>query len=108
MELGEPVNKTTCTVFSLLTTHCRLYSKVEPLEVTYGMGIKKHDMEGRLITCEYENFFVVTACELDVVMIGDRGGYVMVGVSVLCPVCCRCSKCWRGFEAIGLPSRVGC
>lgn len=38
-----------------------LYSKVEPLEVTYGMGIKKHDMEGRLITCEYENFFVVTA-----------------------------------------------
>lgn len=30
------------------------------------MGIKKHDMEGRLITCEYENFFFVTACELDV------------------------------------------
>jgi AP endonuclease-1 len=38
-----------------------LYSKVKPLEVTFGMGIKKHDTEGRLITCEYETFYLVTA-----------------------------------------------
>jgi AP endonuclease-1 len=38
-----------------------LYSKVEPLKVTYGMGIEKHDQEGRLITCEFEKFYFVTA-----------------------------------------------
>lgn len=38
-----------------------VFSKREPLEVFYGMGIPEHDREGRLITCEYEDFFFV-AC----------------------------------------------
>ena len=76
---------------------CRLYSKVKPVNVTFGMGnvfstypilpppytlhppyslpppyslallsspgIEKHDKEGRLITCEYDSFYFVTACE---------------------------------------------
>ena len=41
----------------------RLYSKVKPLKVDYGMGIEEHDLEGRLITCEYDNFYFITACE---------------------------------------------
>lgn len=38
-----------------------LYSKVKPLNVTYGMGIDKHDTEGRLITAEYEKFYFITS-----------------------------------------------
>ncbi|XP_046613052.1 exodeoxyribonuclease [Neodiprion virginianus] len=36
-----------------------LYSKKEPLDIIYGLNIPKHDDEGRMITAEYENFFVV-------------------------------------------------
>lgn len=36
-----------------------LLSKVEPISISYGMGIEKHDMEGRIITAEFDKFFVV-------------------------------------------------
>ena len=34
-------------------------SKLKPISVRYGMGIEKHDIEGRLITLEFEQFNVV-------------------------------------------------
>ena len=37
-----------------------VYSKIEPLKVTYGMGIEKHDEEGRMITLEYNDFYLVS------------------------------------------------
>lgn len=37
-----------------------ILTKHEPLSVAYGMGSKLHDHEGRLITLEYENFYMVT------------------------------------------------
>ena len=37
-----------------------LFSKTEPLQVTYGIGISEHDKEGRVITAEFEAFYVVT------------------------------------------------
>ena len=37
-----------------------ILSKVEPLNVTYDIGIENHDKEGRIITAEYEDYFVVT------------------------------------------------
>lgn len=37
-----------------------VFSKKEPLAVTYDMGIDEHDHEGRVITCEYDNFYLVT------------------------------------------------
>ncbi|MBQ3432581.1 MAG: exodeoxyribonuclease III [Clostridia bacterium] len=37
-----------------------LFSKTEPLSVTFGMGIPEHDTEGRVITAEYESFYFVT------------------------------------------------
>lgn len=37
-----------------------LLSKTEPIEVTYDMGIEEHDQEGRVITAEFEKFFLVT------------------------------------------------
>jgi len=38
-----------------------VFSKAEPLNVTYGLGIDEHDKEGRVITLEFESFFYVTA-----------------------------------------------
>ncbi|AME06789.1 exodeoxyribonuclease III [Bacillus siamensis] len=36
-----------------------VFSKEEPLHVSYGMGIDGHDQEGRMITLEFEHVFVV-------------------------------------------------
>ncbi|WP_462247218.1 exodeoxyribonuclease III [Parvimonas micra] len=37
-----------------------IFTKYKPLSVKYGMGIEEHDTEGRLITLEYDDFFLVT------------------------------------------------
>ncbi len=37
-----------------------VFSKAEPLAVTYGIGVPEHDHEGRVITLEFEDFFLVT------------------------------------------------
>lgn len=37
-----------------------VYSRIKPINVTYGMGIDEHDHEGRIITLEYNDFFLVT------------------------------------------------
>ena len=37
-----------------------IYTKHKPLSVSYGIGIEEHDTEGRVITLEYENFYMVT------------------------------------------------
>ena len=36
-----------------------IFTKVKPLSVTYGIGIEEHDQEGRVITAEYDNFYLV-------------------------------------------------
>ena len=36
-----------------------VYTKHMPLSVRYGLGIEEHDQEGRVITLEYETFFLV-------------------------------------------------
>ena len=36
-----------------------LITRTEPLSVTYGLGIPEHDTEGRVITAEYEDFYLV-------------------------------------------------
>ncbi|MCY7760046.1 exodeoxyribonuclease III [Bacillus spizizenii] len=37
-----------------------VFSKQEPLRVMYGIGIEEHAQEGRVITLEFENLFVMT------------------------------------------------
>ena len=36
-----------------------IYTKIKPMTVTYGIGIEEHDLEGRVITLEFENFYLV-------------------------------------------------
>ena len=37
-----------------------VFTKEEPIHVSYGIDMEEHDKEGRVITCEYEAFFLVT------------------------------------------------
>ena len=37
-----------------------IFSKVEPISVSYGLGIEEHDHEGRVITLEFSDFYFVT------------------------------------------------
>ena len=36
-----------------------IYSKVKPISISYGMGIEEHDHEGRIITLEFNDFYLV-------------------------------------------------
>ena len=36
-----------------------VFTKIKPINVTYGIEIEEHDQEGRVITLEYENFYLI-------------------------------------------------
>ena len=36
-----------------------VFTRQEPLNVIYGLGIEEHDQEGRMITLEFENFYFI-------------------------------------------------
>ncbi len=36
-----------------------IYTKIKPKNITYGIGIEEHDTEGRVITAEFESFYLV-------------------------------------------------
>lgn len=37
-----------------------IFTKFKPISVTHGIGIEKHDGEGRVLTLEYEKFYLVS------------------------------------------------
>ena len=37
-----------------------IFTKEEPISVSYGIGIEEHDNEGRVITLEFDNFYMIT------------------------------------------------
>ena len=37
-----------------------IFSKIKPINVSYGIDIEHHNTEGRVITAEYDNFYLVT------------------------------------------------
>lgn len=38
-----------------------VFTKIKPISVKYGIGMDEHDQEGRVITLEYEDFYLVNA-----------------------------------------------
>ena len=36
-----------------------IFTKIKPINVTYGLGMEEHDSEGRIITLEFEDFYLV-------------------------------------------------
>ena len=55
-----------------------VFTKKKPLKVTYGIGKEEHDQEGRVITLEYDNFFLVNCYTPNSKRELERLGYRMV------------------------------
>ena len=53
-EIGE-----TCVSFSNLFNFFYFW-QIKPISVRYGLGISDHDSEGRLVTLEFENFYLLS------------------------------------------------
>jgi AP endonuclease 1 len=41
-----------------------LLSRIKPIKVTYGIEENKFDNEGRVITAEYEDYYVINSCKM--------------------------------------------
>lgn len=37
-----------------------IFTRIKPLSVAYGIGVEEHDHEGRVITLEFEDFYLIT------------------------------------------------
>ena len=55
-----------------------ILSKIKPLNVTYGLGIEQHDHEGRVITLEYDNCYLVNVYVPNVKRTLERLEYRMI------------------------------
>ncbi|XP_048548596.1 DNA-(apurinic or apyrimidinic site) endonuclease, chloroplastic-like [Triticum urartu] len=58
---GYEYNYWSCSVARLDYSGTGVISRVKPISVQYGIGIAEHDQEGRVITLEFENFYLVNA-----------------------------------------------
>ncbi|XP_047938719.1 DNA-(apurinic or apyrimidinic site) endonuclease, chloroplastic [Salvia hispanica] len=50
----------TCSVSKLGYSGTAIISRIKPISVRYGLGISDHDSEGRLVTLEFENFYLLS------------------------------------------------
>ncbi|XP_073008628.1 DNA-(apurinic or apyrimidinic site) endonuclease, chloroplastic isoform X2 [Typha latifolia] len=50
----------TCSVSKLGYSGCAIISRIKPISVVYGLGIPDHDSEGRLVTVEFEKFYLIS------------------------------------------------
>lgn len=50
----------TCSVSKLGYSGTAIISRIKPLSIRYGLGISEHDSEGRLVTVEFDTFYLVT------------------------------------------------
>ncbi|GER57202.1 apurinic endonuclease-redox protein [Striga asiatica] len=51
----------TCSVSKLGYSGTAIISRIKPLSVRYGLGIADHDSEGRLVTVEFEDFYLLNS-----------------------------------------------
>lgn len=58
--LGETYHEYWCSAEKKGYSGTAIFSKSAPISVTYGLGIDAHDHEGRVITAEYPDFYLVT------------------------------------------------
>uniref|UniRef100_A0A803P785 DNA-(apurinic or apyrimidinic site) endonuclease n=1 Tax=Cannabis sativa TaxID=3483 RepID=A0A803P785_CANSA len=49
----------TCSTSKLGYSGAAIISRIKPLSVKYGLGIEDHDSEGRLVTAEFDSFYLV-------------------------------------------------
>ncbi|KAI4300836.1 hypothetical protein L6164_034168 [Bauhinia variegata] len=51
----------TCSVSKLGYSGTSIISRIKPLSVRYGLGIADHDSEGRIVTAEFDSFYLISA-----------------------------------------------
>ncbi|CAM0883211.1 unnamed protein product [Alopecurus aequalis] len=51
----------TCSVSKLGYSGTAIISRMKPLSVKYGLGVPDHDTEGRVVTVEFDDFYLLTA-----------------------------------------------
>ncbi|XP_078442835.1 apurinic endonuclease-redox protein isoform X2 [Wolffia australiana] len=51
----------TCSVSKLGYSGTAIISRTKPISVSYGLGIEDHDSEGRLVTVEFDKFYILCA-----------------------------------------------
>ncbi|KAK4766448.1 hypothetical protein SAY87_008090 [Trapa incisa] len=51
----------TCSVSKLGYSGTAIISRIKPISVTYGLGTWDHDNEGRLVTAEFDSFYLLSA-----------------------------------------------
>lgn len=51
----------TCSASKLGYSGTAIISRIEPLSVTYGLGVSDHDGEGRLVTMEFDTYYLLNA-----------------------------------------------
>ncbi|WOK99120.1 DNA-(apurinic or apyrimidinic site) lyase, chloroplastic [Canna indica] len=51
----------TCSVSKLGYSGTAIISRIKPISVRYGLGIPDHDGEGRLVTVEFDTFYLISA-----------------------------------------------
>uniref|UniRef100_A0A0D9V6T5 DNA-(apurinic or apyrimidinic site) endonuclease n=1 Tax=Leersia perrieri TaxID=77586 RepID=A0A0D9V6T5_9ORYZ len=51
----------TCSVSKLGYSGTAIISRVKPLSIKYGLGVPDHDTEGRVVTVEFDGFYLLTA-----------------------------------------------
>ena len=56
-----------------------IFTKHQPLNVEYGIGIDLHDHEGRVITLEMQDFFLVCKASIHPVCLGILQVYLLMG-----------------------------
>ena len=57
-----------------------IFTRIPPLSVTYGMGMEEHDQEGRIITMEFEEFFLVNVA-FGFEVLGELIAYILFVLS---------------------------
>eukprot|EP00250_Pteridium_aquilinum_P017494 c23655_g1_i3 orf=144-1901(+) len=57
---GYDTSLWSCSTAKLGYSGTAVISRIKPLSVTYGLGNSNHDSEGRIITVEFDKFFLVT------------------------------------------------
>ncbi|GAB4859456.1 hypothetical protein Ancab_010924 [Ancistrocladus abbreviatus] len=50
----------TCSISKLGYSGIAIISRIKPISVTYGLGISDHDSEGRLVTAEFDSFYLLS------------------------------------------------
>ncbi|AQK72067.1 DNA-(apurinic or apyrimidinic site) lyase chloroplastic [Zea mays] len=71
-----------CSVARLGYSGTVVISRVQPISVQYGLGIPEHDQEGRLITLEFDDFYLVNA------YVPNSGRGLRRLIKAILPSCC--------------------